>query len=1020
MQHRHISVTSCPRNGIYHQEAAGVQSDIEARRSELAALVERYASNRAEYIKPAYGETSLRVEFLDPLFCILGWDVNNEAGLSIYAREVIHEASITVDDEDAAHANKKPDYAFRIGGETKFFLEAKKPNVNILERPDPAFQARRYGWNGNHAIAVLSNFEDLSIYDCGYRPTKEQGPAFARIAHYHFDELVGHFEEIVALLSKEAVLSGSLENVDANEQVVKVPFDDLFLSQITSWRADIALDIYSHYEVGDQGQLNQFTQTLLDRIIFLRVCEDRNFEDDEELLLITTYAELRDTFAQADAKYDSGLFNYLDDAPWKVSDYLLVSIFQDLYYPESSYDFNVVQPHVIGHIYEQFLSERVYIEDGRVRFEATPEAVESNGVVPTPKEITDAIVANALADIAFPCKVADISCGSGNFLLSAYEYIVSKELDRITSEEDPSIELIVKQSGPDLPYWRKRQILTEAIYGVDIDPLAVEVAQLSLVLRLLEGCSSEELDAYRGATGNKILPDLSGNVKCGNSIVGYSYFDFEPSAIGDIDALRTIRPFDWNSEFPFTGFDAIVGNPPYIRVQNLARYIPKEYEYYKSDYCDLKMASARLLDKYMLFVERALGLLNSDGALGMIVPNKFMTIATGKQMRTLLTSDYHVSRIIDFGTTQVFPGRSTYTCILIATPREVQSFTRQRVSSLPDFIEAPTAGGLSYPSDELTGEAWSFPPEAMSAHLAEISDKCSRLSDMANVFVGVQTSNDAAYIIEPLEETEDLYVFKDIKGRQSKVEKTLCRPCLLDVSFEPYGTPVPNRQIIFPYAFVDGRAALIPASRLKQEYPRAYEYLHSIKDILDRRAVSPKRRGDDWHKFGRSQSLAKFSGKPHIVWPVLSLGPKYVNDYSGKVLFTGGGNGPYYGLELKDDTPESIEYVQAALSYWFTEALVRCKTSVFRGDYYAHGKQFVADLPIRRIDFDDTADAALHHSVKQSIRLLNDLVTKRASSSSKSDAALYTRSIAAAEQKLKATMDLLYSTTPELEKAIAE
>lgn len=997
-----------------------MQYDIEARRNELASLVERYANNRTEYIKTTYGETSLRVEFLDPLFCILGWDVNNEAGLSIYTREVIHEANVTVDDEDEAHANKKPDYAFRIGGETKFFLEAKKPSVNIVDKREPAFQARRYGWNGNHAIAVLSNFEDLSIYDCGYRPTEEQGPAFARITHYHFDELVEHFDEIYALLSKEAVAGGSLESVDAREQAAKVPFDDLFLSQITSWRGDIALDICSHYEVAEQDRLNQFTQTLLNRIIFLRVCEDRNFEDEEELLRIATYEELRNVFAAADEKYDSGLFNYLDDAPWKVSDYLLVSIFQDLYYPESSYDFNVVQPHVIGHIYEQFLSERVYVEDGRVRFESTPEAVESNGVVPTPKDITDAIVANALQDVAFPCRVADVCCGSGNFLLSAYEHLASKELSRVIEEDDASIELIEKPSGLDLPYWRKRQILTDAIYGVDIDPLAVEVAQLSLVLRLLEGCSGEEIDAYRATTGNKLLPDLSGNIKCGNSIVGYAYFDFDPPAVNDIDTLRTVRPFDWASEFPFEGFDAIIGNPPYIRVQNLARYIPKEYEYYRSSHCDLKMASAQLLDKYMLFVERALSLLNNGGKLGMIIPNKFMTIATGKQLRTLLTGKYHVSRIVDFGTLQVFPGRSTYTCILVATPEETSEFSRIQVDSLADFVASPASGGIMYPSTDLTADAWSFPPEALTEHLASIEDRCSKLSDMANVFVGLQTSNDAAYIIEPISESDDVYIFEDLNGHKSKVEKDLCRPCLLDVSFEPYGTPMPNRQIIFPYYFVGNRATLIPIDRLQTEYPSAYAYLTSIKEKLESRAFANRSRGDDWYRFGRSQSLGKFSGKPHLIWPVLSLGAKYVNDQSGKVMFTGGGNGPYYGLELKDDIPEAIEYVQAALSYWLIETLVRCKTSVFRGDYYAHGKQFVVELPIRRIDFGNPSDVVLYNKVVATVRTLNELVAKRDSSDNKSDATLYARSIAAAESNLKSAMDALYDVTTELEGAVRQ
>lgn len=817
---------------------------IEQRQAALKTLVAKYASNRAEYLNPKYGEISLRVEFLNPLFCILGWDVDNKAGLSIYAREVIHEASVTVDDEDEAHANKKPDYAFRIGGETKFFLEAKKPSTNIVERREPAFQARRYGWNGNHAIAVLSNFEDLAIYDCGYRPVEGQEASFARLACYHFDQLVDHFDEIYALISKEAVANGSLSDVDAHEQAVKMPFDDLFLSQITSWRGDIALDLYKHYGAIDNDDLNQFTQTLLDRIIFLRVCEDRSFEDPEELLAIQSFDELRSLFASADEKYDSGLFAYLDDTTWKVSDYLLVGIFQDLYYPNSFYDFNVVQPHVIGHIYEQFLTERVYVIDGHIEFETLPEAVESNGAVPTPKDITDAIVSNALRNVGFPCKVADICCGSGNFLLSAYEQLVSKELSRVIANNDSTVELIDRPSGPDLPFWKKRQILSEAIYGVDINPLAVQVAQLSLSLRLLEGCSNEELETYRDMSGNRLLPDMSKNIRCGNSLVGYAYFQYDHSAVNDIDILRSVRPFDWSSEFPFGGFDAIVGNPPYIRVQNLARYIPKEYGFYRSAHCDLVLASSPLLDKYQLFIERALGLLKGDGVMAMIVPNKFMTIKNGKAMRTLLTTRFHVARIVDFGTIQVFPGRSTYTCILVATPKEQGEFTRELVGFLPDFVADPLGGGMAYPASDLTSEAWSFLPEVISAHMNAISQRCSRLSELANVFVGLQTSNDDAYIIDPAMEEDDCYLFDDLNGHTSKVEKSICQPCLLDVTFEPYGTPMPNRQIIFPYYFENGRAKLIAIETLRSEYPNAYAYLSSIKGVLEKRAVSPRPRGD--------------------------------------------------------------------------------------------------------------------------------------------------------------------------------
>ncbi len=995
-----------------------MQRDIEERRTELAALVERYASNHDEYVKSAYGETALRVEFLDPFFSILGWDVNNEAGLSIYSREVIHEASIVVDDEEAAHASKKPDYAFRIGGETRFFLEAKKPSIDILGKSESAFQARRYGWNGKHSIVVLSNFEDLSIYDCGYRPTKEQKASFARLVHFHYDELVERFDEIYRLISREAVMNGSLENVNAGEQAAKVPFDDLFLGQISSWRADITLDVYTHYLVKDWEKLSQFVQTLLNRIIFLRVCEDREFESEEELLSIATYDELREAFAEADEKYDSGLFRYLEDAPWKVSDSLLVHIFQDLYYPNSSYNFNVVQPHVIGHIYEAFLSERVYVEDGRIRFETTPEAIESNGVVPTPKEITDAIVANALCDVALPCRVADICCGSGNFLLSVYEYLVSKELSRVIVEGDDDIELIERPSGFDLPFWRKRQIMVDSIYGVDLDPRAVEVAQFSLSLRLLEGCGKEELEAFRAVTGERLLPDMSKNIKCGNSVVGYCYFKFDKEAIDDIDTLYAVRPFDWKTEFSFGGFDAIVGNPPYIRVQNLAKYIPKEYGFYKSSYCDLGIASAPLLDKYMLFVERALSLLNADGKLGMIIPNKFMTIETGKQLRTLLTSNYHVERIIDFGTVQVFPGRSTYTCILVAAPGNSSTFTRWRVHSLHEFMEEPLEGGSTYSSSNLTGEAWSFLPEVLSKHVESIKERCSTLSELANIFVGLQTSNDAAYIIEPVDEADGVLTFVDLNGCESKVESAICRPCLLDVAFEAYGTPKPNRRIIFPYAFENGKPRLVPLDQIELMFPNTYAYLLSIRDILEKRSLSGKSKGNDWYRFGRSQSLSKFSGRPHLIWPVLSVGPKYMIDKSGTVMFTGGGNGPYYGLELKDDIPESIEYVQAVLSYWYTEQFVRNKTSVFRGDYYAHSKQFIAALPIRRVNFGNSFEANLHNEVTRIVQTLNELVSRRAGAESRNDVELLSRSIAAIEDTLNEIMNMLYDITSEFEKEV--
>lgn len=983
---------------------------------ELRSLVSTYEENRSEYRKDEYNEISLRVDFLNPLFKLLGWDVNNERGLSLYTREVVHDTNVTVEDEDDGSTNKKPDYAFRIAGETKFFLEAKKPSVNILSSGGPAFQARRYGWSASHRIVVLSNFEDTAIYDCSYKPTKEQPPSFARIAHYHYSELVNAFDRLAALLSKGSVLNGALDTIDANEAAEKEPFDDCFLEQIRNWRYKIAKDVVEHYNEVPDDELNRFTQNLIDRIIFLRACEDRSFEEPNLLLNITSSSDLEDVFSAADAKYDSGLFDYLADAKWKVSDSVLTSIFKELYYPNSSYQFNVVQPHVIGQIYEQFLGETLIIESGWVIIGKNEELADADGVVPTPREIADIIVKETLEGHNAPCRVADICCGSGNFLLSAYEFLMARELDRMIPEQQQA--LIERQSGYDLPFSKKREILTSCIFGVDINPQAVEVAKLNLQLRLLEGCSSAELDAYVAQSGNKILPDLSSNIKCGNSIVGADYFNYDPSAVDDIKKLRAIRPFDWSTEFLPCSFDAIVGNPPYIRVQNMKKYRSLEYGYVRSEHCNLQTTKASLVDKYQIFIERALSLLNAKGTLGMIVPNKFLTIKTGSSLRKLLSKTYSVSKLIDFGANQVFRGRETYTCIFVATPENLDSFSRQKVLSLPDFIAEPSRFMRKYPADQLGVDPWCFPPAALSDQVKAIEDKCTPLNALAQVFVGLQTSNDGVYFFEPKREDGDCYVFDSPAGGEAKVEKALCRSSLLDMVFEPYAKPIPNKMLIFPYTDKGGKASLIPLSQLKVVAPHAYAYFKSMEAPLRKRSIKPAPTDETWHKFGRSQSLNRFSGEPHIVWTVMTLGPKYEIDYTGKVMFTGGGNGPYYGLSMKPETAESIEYILAVLCYWLTESLVKSRTSVFGRSYYSHGKQFVEVLPVRRIDFANPSEAAKHAEITAKVKTVTELIAKRNACTAHDDKTLYERSIRVTKSEIARIMDDLYDIDESFERPV--
>lgn len=307
---------------------------------QVAELVQTYSNNYLQFQRATYNETQVRVDFVNRFFKLLGWDVDNERGLPQHLREVTHEATVVVE-EDGVHRSKKPDYSFKVGTEVLYFLETKKPAVNLTIDAAPAFQLRRYGWSGNLKVSVLTNFTDLYIYDCSVRPREGDDIGVAMIAHYHFDEYVERFEEIYNMLSKEAVLTGQFERHFGNIQgaLRREPFDQYFLDQIRAWRMMLGEDILCNNPNVDAETLNIFVQRVLNRTIFLRICEDRCFENYESLKAITTYQDLRTMFAAADQKYDSGLFELLEEDRLTVSDSVIIEIFQSLYYPNNSYEF---------------------------------------------------------------------------------------------------------------------------------------------------------------------------------------------------------------------------------------------------------------------------------------------------------------------------------------------------------------------------------------------------------------------------------------------------------------------------------------------------------------------------------------------------------------------------------------------------------------------------------------------------------------------------------------------------------
>jgi hypothetical protein len=749
-------------------------------------LVDRFRRNRDAYRARGYNETQVRREFIDPFFAALGWDVDNEQGLAEAYKDVIHEDAIKV-----GGATEVPDYCFRIGGTRKFFVEAKKPGVNLKTDPEPAYQLRRYAWSAKLPLSILTDFEELAVYDCRLRPDNKDKPSKARILYLTCDEYAERWAEIASIFSKDAVLKGSFDKyaVAARGKRGTAPVDDEFLKEIEGWRDALARNFALRNADLSVRDLNFAVGRTIDRIIFLRMCEDRGIEPYGRLQFLlngdAVYARLAELFRAADDKYNAGLFYFRQEADrgppdeltlrLALDDKVLKDILVRLYYPESPYEFGVLSADILGQVYEQFLGKVIRLTAGhRAVVEEKPEVRKAGGVYYTPTYIVDYIVKHTVgkllegkapADVGPDretkkgkrrklakgvemLRVLDPACGSGSFLLGAYQYLLDwhrdwyvremtgadpspdrkgggsatgaggkknpladargsdqfRDRESIQSRDRESIQSrdrkgagskaesgacrnpLADARGSDQfrdriyqgagGQWRltireKKRILLNNIYGVDIDPQAVEVTKLSLLLKVLEGESSDTVNHWWLIQHERALPDLSNNIKCGNSLIGPDFYEGKQLDMFDEDQRYQINAFDWQREFPEafairdalpsrdrkgagsdSGFDAVIGNPPYVNAWELFSGTP-EIRDYITNHKQYQTAD-RHWDLYVVFIERALSLLKQGGLLSFIIPYSYAIQKYGIESRQLILRTCCVESIADLRSIRVF------------------------------------------------------------------------------------------------------------------------------------------------------------------------------------------------------------------------------------------------------------------------------------------------------------------------------------------------------------------------------
>ena len=1046
-------------------------ASLESFERELHRLVAKFEKEFTAVTDPGYSEARLRQDYLDPFIRALGWDLENHAGLIQHHREVEIESRT-----DVAGRAKRADYLFRTDTRDRFICEAKKPRVTL--GPRDAFQAKRYAWNKKVHLALLTDFEDLKIFLVGGKPHKDL-PDVGLWKSWHFKQYPLVAAEIWQLLARENVAAGSIESAidklpkraptgrgKARQLYLIKPdrtreLDTDFLEFLDEARRELAGDILRHNDRADilaDGRLNEAVQSILDRLLFIRICEDRDIDtgtrlqsivetwqrawdrDDgkkhrqEHLRIseeppdmdgagggggrsrlpreslwraVVTHLRALDRRPPSHVPFFNGnLFKPHFSEDLLLGDTWLAEFIGELSDDESPYLFNIIPVEILGSVYERFLGKVVRPHGRGVTIEEKPEVRKAGGVYYTPRYIVDYIVEQtvgrqleAVARVpgrvgvppaapgilpggpsarggasipnpapsksevraggtpapaggtptlpGFPAferatralRLLDPACGSGSFLIRAFERVCEHWQRRFTRcPDDRRAELCwVDPATGDvhLTVGLKRRILRDNIYGVDLDAQAVEVTQLSLYLKMLEGEDRTTLQRQRELFKDEpaLLPPLQDNIKCGNSLIA-SDFSLVPE-----DLLR-VNAFDWETGFreimKAGGFDAVIGNPPYVLMQMIDDR--QGFDYLSSHY-----RSARYkIDTYQVFMERGLSLCRLGGRFGFITPSSFMRNKHAIELRSVILESTEVASLRVFYYS-VFRGASVDTCILVA-----ERINKPRANATIQFIKskAPATSDTSEGSQqkwlEHPARNFQLPSDGGGEELiAKVDARSSRLGEIATAYFGIQTFDRNKFV----------------SGRK---EAKHYKPVVDGLHIHRYD--------------------LLPGSEFVDFQPRA------IKSGGNDLVYEQERVGV--RQIGRT--------------PIGSILPKGL--YALNTI---------YNIYFTADTKLDLRFVLGLLSsalhrwYWVQQFFDQKET------FPKIKKDALLSIPIPRLDMKLAADKKHHDALVSLVDKMLALVPKLRAATSEKERAVLQNAVASTDRKIDDLVYALYALTPE-------
>lgn len=962
----------------------------------LLQLCSTFRDNIERYKSSAYDEANTRVDFIDKFFELLGWDVRNLAGYSEDYRDVVREDRVTIEGKP-----KAPDYSFRIGGARKFFVEAKKPAVRLKDEPDPAFQVRRYSYTAKLPLAILTDFEEFAVYDTRIKPNKDDKASVARVFYCTFEEYPKHWSFLMETFSKEAICRGSFDQYAASGKTKKGTsgIDRDFLALISSWRESLARNLALRNQDLDLYALNAAVQKIIDRIIFLRIAEDRGTEEYKRLAQAVVrpgaYAALQEIFRAGHDKYNSDLFR-IETAlnGLVIDDAVLKAIVSGMYYPDCPYEFSVLPVEVLGNIYEQFLGQTIRLTAGhQAKVEEKPEVRKAGGVFYTPQYIVDYIVKHTVGPLlegktpsqVESLRIVDPACGSGSFLLGAYHFLLDWHLDWYCAEKNRAKALKsgdiyqVREGHINLSIATKQRILQNNLYGVDIDPQAVEVSKLSLLLKLMEDEGLESRGELFKYSDFRYLPTLGDNVKCGNSLVGSDFYATKNMDLFGVEEMRSVNVFDWKTAFPkvFTqgGFDAVIGNPPYVRQELLDNkdYFQEKFKVWHG-----------VADLYTFFFEQGMNLLKYDGTFGIIVANKWMRANYGQPLRHWLRR-YRIDEIIDFGDLPVFQGATTYPCIVrLSKKAPAERFPAVVVESL-DFTSLDPyvfEKAFEVRTASLADEGWVLASEAVTSLVARLKTVGRPLGEVleGKIFYGIKTGLNEAFVVD--EATKERLIAEDPKSAE------VLKPFLAGRDIKRYEPLKAEKWLIFTRRGID-----------INRYPAIKTHLSQWRKELEP-GTGRKPGPYKWYEIQDTVAYWEILEAAKILFPDISMCGNFALDTQGGIFCTNTCyvlvSSDYYYLGLLNSSLFTFLYAQMA--------------AVYRGGYLRFFSQTMVQYPIPPQPSNDP--------ITPLVRSQLEAHAKR-SQASEHDRPLWEQKIAALDRQIDAEVYKLYGLTPD-EIAIVE